>query len=142
MTTENLNTSANTPRRCGLQRLRVRWAAAGRGFQRGLIKESIREWGKFARQRGLPAVIDEGNIWWPPRNSRFEDSAAGRLTEELAANTAIEQGHWGIMLSTYAGPHDHLWKENPGWIDKPNRRILDSARIQPSTNAVEDLTAF
>ena len=86
----------------------------------------MRDWGAFARQRGLPAVVDEGYIFYPPRNSRFEESAAGRLLFEHAVDTAIEQGYWGVLLTTYCGPDQPIWTENPEWIKKTNQLLLDS----------------
>ena len=94
-----------------------------------LIEAGMRDWGSFARQRGIPAVIDEGYIFWPPRNSRFEESAAGRTINEVVVNTGIEEGYWGIMLSNYAGPHEPLWMENPDWIKNMNQKILDSTSV-------------
>jgi hypothetical protein len=91
-----------------------------------LIQAWMRGWGAFARQRGLPAVVSEGYIYEPPRNSRFEESAAGRLLFEHAVDTAIEQGYWGVILSTYCGPDMPIWTENPEWIKKTNELFLKS----------------
>jgi hypothetical protein len=107
------------------------------GTMTAQIEGGMRDWGIFARQRGIPAVIDEGYIFYPPRNSRFEESAAGRTIYEVAINTGIEQGYWGIMLSNYAGPHEPLWTENPEWIKRMNRKILDSPAGLQSAPTVE-----
>jgi hypothetical protein len=112
------------------------------GEMSALLAGNIRAWGNYARSRGLPAVIDEGYIFWPPRNSRFEESAAGRMINEVAVETGIEQGYWGIMLSNYAGPHEPIWTENPAWIKRMNQRILDSAKSQPNPGAVAELNPF
>ena len=97
------------------------------GTMKTLLQIGMREWGGFARQRGIPAVIDEGYIFWPPRNSRFEESAAGRLIDEVVVDTAIEQDYWGVMVSNYCGPHEPIWTENPVWIRRVNERFLRSA---------------
>ena len=107
-----------------------------------LLAGNMRAWGNFSRSRGIPAVVDEGYLFWPPRNSRFEESAAGRGIYEVAVNTGIEQGYWGIMLSNYAGPHQPLWKENPTWISKMNQRILASANHQPEAGPGGDQNPF
>ncbi len=98
-------------------------------MMRSLIEGHLRTWGKYARHRGLPAVVDEGYIFYPPRNSRFEDSAAGRRIFDLVVDTAMEEGYWGVMLSTYIGPHESMWTENPEWIKKTNQRILDAGKV-------------
>lgn len=56
-----------------------------------MVQAGMRDWGAFARSRGLPAVIDEGYFSWPPLNSQFEESAAIRQILELVVETAIEQ---------------------------------------------------
>jgi hypothetical protein len=96
------------------------------GMMNNLIESGMRDWGNFARQRGLPAVVDEGYIFDAPPLSYFEDSAAGRLIYEHVVDLAIEQGYWGVMLSTYIMPTYRIWTENPGWIKKTNERFLKS----------------
>jgi len=44
------------------------------------------------------------------------------------------------MLSNYAGPHQPLWKDNPGWIKKINQQILAPAESKPG--AVVGLNPF
>ena len=100
------------------------------GMMTTLIQSGIRDWGFFARQRNLPAVVDEGYIFDPPRYSHFEDSAAGRMIFERVVELTMEQGYWGMMLSTYIMPLFPIWKENPGWIRKANERFLNSASAQ------------
>ncbi len=107
-----------------------------------MIAGNMRAWGNFARGRGIPAVVDEGYIFWPPRNSRFEESAAGRGIYEAVVETGIEQGYWGIMLSNYAGPHQPLWKENSGWISKMNQRILASINSTPGAGPTGEPNQF
>jgi hypothetical protein len=96
------------------------------GMMKTLIQSAMRDWGNFARHRGLPAVVDEGYIFDPPRYSNFEDSAAGRLIFEHVVDLAIEQGYWGVMLSSYIVPLFPIWTENPRWIKKVNERFLKS----------------
>jgi hypothetical protein len=107
-----------------------------------LVAGNMRSWGNFSRSRGIPAVVDEGYIFWPPRNSRFEESAAGRGIYQAVVDTGIEQGYWGIMLSNYAGPHQPLWKENPAWISKMNQRILASANTARAAGTVLEPNQF
>ena len=98
------------------------------GMMRTLIQSGMRSWGEFARDRGIPAVIDEGYIFCPPLNSHFEDSAAGRLIFEHVVDTAIEQGYWGAMLSTYIQPMFPIWRQNPEWIKRTNDRFLNGIK--------------
>jgi hypothetical protein len=107
-----------------------------------LLAGNMRAWGNFSRSRGIPAVVDEGYIFWPPRNSRFEESAAGRGICEVVAETGIEQGYWGIMLSNYAGPMEPIWNENPAWIKKMNQRILASANGKAEAGAAREVITF
>jgi Sugar-binding cellulase-like len=96
-------------------------------MMRRMVQAGMREWGNFARSRGLPAVIDEGYFSWPPLNSRFEESAAIRQLLEMVVDTAIEQKYWGMMLTTYCAPDEPIWMENPDWLRKNNQRFLNSA---------------
>jgi Sugar-binding cellulase-like len=91
-----------------------------------LIQASMREWGNFARQRGIPVVIDEGYIFWPPGNSRFEESGAVRHLLEVVVDTAIEQKYWGMMNTALAAPGEPVWKESPEWLKKTNQRFLNA----------------
>jgi hypothetical protein len=91
-----------------------------------LIKTNFRAWGKFARDKGLPAIVDEGYIFYPPLNSRFEESAAGRQLSELVVDVAIEQSYWGVVLSNYIGPSEPMWTLHPEWIRETNQRFLGS----------------
>jgi hypothetical protein len=79
-----------------------------------------------ARRRGVPQVLDEGGIFYPPLGSRFEESAAGRLYFEYMGELAAEHGYWGFMPTTYSGPEQPIWNENPDWLAKINGRFLVS----------------
>jgi hypothetical protein len=78
------------------------------------------------RRGGLPQVVDEGGYFYPPLGSRFEESAAGRLYFEYLCDLAMEHGYWGFMPTTYCGPEQPLWKENPEWLKKVNKRFVES----------------
>ena len=95
------------------------------------VQTGMREWGTFACSRGLPAVIDERYFSWPPLNSRFEDSAAGRQLLEVVVDTAIEQKYWGMMITTYCAPDEPIWTGNPDWLRVNNLRFLNSVEPQP-----------
>jgi hypothetical protein len=97
-------------------------------MMKSTVRAGMREWGTFARSRGLPAVIDEGYFSWPPLNSQFEESAAVRQLLELVVDTAIEQKYWGMMITTYCAPDEPIWKENPTWLRKNNERFLNSTK--------------
>jgi hypothetical protein len=77
-----------------------------------------------AQRRGVPQVMDEGGIFYPPLGSRFEESAAGRLYFEYMGELAGEHGYWGWMPTTYCGPEQPIWTENPAWLKKVNGRFL------------------
>ena len=79
-----------------------------------------------ARRRGLPQVLDEGGIFYPPLGSRFDESAAGRLYYEYMGDLAAEHGYWGFMPTTYCGPEQPIWQENPEWLAKINEKFLSS----------------
>jgi hypothetical protein len=76
-------------------------------------------------------VIDERYFSWPPLNSRFEDSAAGRQLLEVVVDTAIEQKYWGMMITTYCAPDEPIWTGNPDWLRVNNLRFLNSVEPQP-----------
>ncbi len=109
------------------------WCAAHYDECRERIEKSIEEGfltaADFAHQRGLPLVVDEGYIFYPPLNSRFPMTRDGRWGEEIAVNKAIETGHWGIIPTGYFRPNTRLvWYDESQreWILDLNRRILDS----------------
>ena len=79
-----------------------------------------------ARRRGLPQVLDEGGIFYPPENSRFDESAAGKLFFEFMGDLAAEHDYWGFMPTTYCGPEQPAWREEGEWLAKVNGRFLAS----------------
>ncbi|NLX04381.1 MAG: hypothetical protein GXY33_04470 [Phycisphaerae bacterium] len=91
------------------------------------VKSTIRTAADFAEPRGLPLVVDEGYLFFPPLNSRFIMSHEGRWGEELAANAAVEAGYWGVLPTGYFRPNTPLGWYDDGqceWILNLNRRIL------------------
>jgi len=91
------------------------------------VKNGIKTAVDFAGPRGLPLVIDEGYIFYPPLNSRFIMSPEGRWGEELVANAAINAGYWGVMPTGYFRPNTPLGWYDDGqceWIRNLNRKIL------------------
>jgi hypothetical protein len=81
-----------------------------------------------ARRRGLPLVIDEGGLFYPPGRSRFEISQKGLSVLDLFADLAIEHEYWGFMPGTYCGAEHIVWRENPQWLRSVNDRFRDSVR--------------
>ena len=79
-----------------------------------------------ARRRGLPQVLDEGGIFYPPEGSRFDESAAGKGYFEYLGDLAAEYGYWGFMPTTYCGPEQPVWAEEADWLAKINGRFLES----------------
>jgi hypothetical protein len=83
---------------------------------------------KFASGRGLPLVVDEGGILYPPQKSKFVMTKQGREGEEMFINAAIRTGHWGVLPTGYTRPDNLTW-HNEGqidWLRGVNRRILES----------------
>ncbi len=83
----------------------------------------------MAKARKLPAVIDEGYIFYPPYGSRFEQSAAGRYISEAVADICIENGYWGYYLSGYTRPNTLAWRDDDHCdkIKAINEKFLKSA---------------
>ncbi len=81
---------------------------------------------EFAKQRGLPLVVDEGYICYPPLHSRLIEMPEGRFGEELAVNTAIAAGYWGILPTGYVRPNTPGWYHDDqcDWVRGINQRIL------------------
>ena len=77
----------------------------------GELREPIDAAGAFASERGLPCVIDEGYIFYPPFFSRFEQSAAGRRISEDACDICIKNGYWGYLFSGYTRPNTVSWHD-------------------------------
>jgi hypothetical protein len=93
------------------------------------IDEEFRIAAQFAHSCGLPLVVDEGFIFFPPLNSRFVMTPDGRWGEEAGVNAAIETGHWGIIPTGYFRPNTPLvWYDESQceWIGDMNQRILNS----------------
>jgi hypothetical protein len=84
---------------------------------------------EFARTKGLPLVVDEGFILYPPLHSRFVMTPEGRWGEEAGVNGAISTGHWGIMISGYFRPNTPPWRDDEQceWVRRINTRILHSS---------------
>lgn len=80
--------------------------------------------GVEARRRGLPAVMDEGGFFYPPRLSRFETSPKALTVLDLFTDLALREGYWGLMPGTYCGPEHVIWHENPDWLRAANGRFL------------------
>ena len=83
---------------------------------------------KFAREKDLPLIVDEGFILYPPLRSRFVTSAEGRRGEEIGVNAAIASQHWGIMPTGYFRPDTPTWRDEKqcSWIGSLNQKILRS----------------
>lgn len=83
---------------------------------------------KFAKERGLPMVADEGFILYPPLHAKFVTTPEGREGEEFGVNAAIATGHWGIMISGYFRPNTPFWLDDSqaDWIRGVNRRIQET----------------
>ncbi len=91
------------------------------------VKNGIKTAADFAGPRGLPLVIDEGYIFYPPLNSRFIMGPEGRWGEELVVNAAVSAGYWGVMPTGYFRPNTPLGWHDDGqceWILNLNRKIL------------------
>ncbi len=95
------------------------------------FKNTVQYCAHVGRQWKVPVVCDEGYIFWPPRNSRFEPSAVGRRMFEDIVEAMVENGFWGIMISTYAFPGEPLWEDHADWLLGLNRRIIAGERRQP-----------
>lgn len=99
------------------------WEDRIRSTARKTFADDARE----ARARKLPAVFDEGGLFYPPRLSRFEISPQGLSLLDLFADLAIEHGYWGFMPGTYCGPEQLIWHENPAWLRRTNERFQSGA---------------
>jgi hypothetical protein len=95
------------------------------------VEENVRNVFKtavdFAQPRGLPLVIDEGYLLYPPLNSRFLMGPEGRWGEELVVNAAVNAGYWGVTPTSYFRPNTPLGWYDDGqceWILTLNRKIL------------------
>lgn len=82
----------------------------------------------YAKPRGLPMVVDEGFILYPPLRSRFVTTPQGRWGEEIGVEAAIATGHWGTLPTGYFRPNTPVWydEDQCAWVAGLNRRILES----------------
>ncbi len=90
------------------------------------VKKTIQTAVDFAGPRGLPLVIDEGYLFFPPLNSRFIMGPEGRWGEELVANAAVKAGYWGVLPTGFFRPNTPLTWYDDGqceWILNLNRMI-------------------
>ena len=92
------------------------------------LKSRMKMAGDFAKEADLPLVVDEGYNFYPPLNSQYIQTAAGRWVFQTAVEEATANNHWGIMPTGYFRPN------TPGWADERqcafvrtlNQRILES----------------
>lgn len=109
-----------------------RWCQEQYPRYRDRIKSSITEQfhaaERFARERDLPLIVDEGFVLYPPLHARFVTTPEGREGEEFGVDAAIATGHWGIMLSGYFRPNTPFWRDDDqaNWARGVNERILRS----------------
>lgn len=108
------------------------------------IIDGFRMGAEFARTHGLPAVVDEGYIMFPPLQSRFLMTPEGRWGEEIGVEAAIAHGYWGILPTGYFRPNTPLVWYDDGqcdWIAGLNHRILHRAQrlVETSTRQKESI---
>ncbi|MBC7287568.1 MAG: hypothetical protein H5T86_05885, partial [Armatimonadetes bacterium] len=91
-------------------------------------REAFETAAAYARPRGLPMVVDEGYILFPPLRTRFVTTPDGRWGEEVCVEYAIATGHWGIIPTGYFRPNTPVWYDDDqcAWVAGVNRRILES----------------
>jgi hypothetical protein len=90
------------------------------------VKKVIETAVDFAGPRGLPLVVDEGYLFFPPLNSRFLMGPEGRWGEELVATAAVKAGYWGVLPTGFFRPNTPLTWYDDGqceWILNLNRTI-------------------
>lgn len=107
---------------------------------RASVENAFRTGAEFGHSRGLPLVVDEGYIMYPPLRSRFLMTPEGRWGEEIGVNAAIAHGYWGILPTGYFRPNTPLVWHNDAqceWIAEQNRRILYSGENCEPTAAVD-----
>lgn len=83
---------------------------------------------ELARSLNVPAVISEGGLYFPPLNSRWEESETGRAFFDHLTDLAIELGYWGFLQTTYNGPDNPMWWAHAGWLKENNTRFLRGER--------------
>lgn len=102
------------------------------------VEEGFRLGAEFARSHGLPRVVDEGYIMFPPLRSRFLMTPDGRWGEEIGVNAAIAHGYWGILPTGYFRPNTPIpWYDDSqcDWIAGQNRHILSSGETPEPAGA-------
>lgn len=46
------------------------------------------------------------------------------MLPELMIDLAIQHGYWGAVPFTQCSPAHPIWRENPEWLLKANKRFL------------------
>jgi len=77
----------------------------------------------WARRRNVPAVVGEGWVGYTPLWADFEDGPAGTELAEHGVRTALENGLWGMVLTSNAAPHHPMWSD-VRWQKRMNEEIL------------------
>jgi hypothetical protein len=106
------------------------------------VESGFRIGAEFARSHGLPLVVDEGYILYPPLQSRFLMTPEGRWGEEIGIDAAIARGYWGVLPTGYFRPNTPVvWHDESqcNWIAGWNRRILNSGGNCEPTAAADAL---
>ena len=101
-------------------------------------EESIKKWaaqlyGEIANEaarRNVPVAIEEGGFFYPPQNSRWEESERGLEFFDYITDLAIENEFWGFLATTYNGPEIPIWWSNPDWQRRANERFLSGTAKQ------------
>lgn len=78
---------------------------------------------RWARWRGVPAVVGEGWVGYTPLHGTFEESDIGRGLAEHGIRTALAHGMWGMVLCSNAAPHHPMWQLRD-WQRDMNAEIL------------------
>lgn len=79
----------------------------------------------WARRTGSPAVVGEGWVGYTPLRGDFEEGPVGTELAEHGVRVALENGVWGMVLSSNAAPHHPMWSD-VAWQQCLNRRIVDA----------------
>jgi hypothetical protein len=92
------------------------------------LRARMAEAGKYAAERRLPLVVDEGYNFFPPLQSQYIQTAAGRWVFGTAVEQAISTGHWGIMPTGYFRPNTPGWHDDRqcAYVRQLNDRILSA----------------
>lgn len=81
-----------------------------------------------AARLGLPLVMDEGFLFFPPLFSRFPTTRQAQSVDEEGVEAALALGYWGIMPGTHMLPGSPLWRDAGmcEWIRDLNARIRNA----------------